>query len=75
MHFKRLFALISVGILLKSDYSLSISMRDSYSAASTIIIEISNYEIKVCSVTYLDFLHARVIHDGTSNIKVSGKFI
>ena len=25
---------------------------------------------EVGSVTYLDFLHARIIHDGTSNIKV-----
>ena len=33
------------------------------------------FSSKVCSVTYRDFLHAHVIHDGTSNIKVSGKFI
>jgi len=26
-------------------------------------------------VTYLGFLHARTIHDGTSNTKVSGKII
>ena len=26
-------------------------------------------------MTYLDFLHARIIHDGTSNKKVSGKVI
>ena len=30
---------------------------------------------KSCSVIYLDFLHARTIHEGTSNIKVSGKII
>ena len=33
------------------------------------------FSSKFSSVTYLDFLHARNIHDGTSNIKVSGKII
>ena len=28
---------------------------------------------KFCKVTYLDFLHACTIHDGTSNVKVPGK--
>ena len=31
--------------------------------------------MKFCLVTYLDFLHALVIHDGASNKKVSGKVI
>ena len=33
------------------------------------------FSSKFSSVTYLDFLHARTIHDGTSSIKVSGKII
>ena len=31
-------------------------------------------EVKI-SKSYLDFLHARIIHDGTSNKNVSGKVI
>ena len=33
------------------------------------------FSSKFSSVTYLDFLHARTIHDGASNIKVSGNII
>ena len=33
------------------------------------------FSSKLSSVTYLDFLHARTIHGGTSNINVSGKII
>ena len=39
------------------------------------IKSVENISSKFSSVTYLDFLHARTIHDGTSNIKVSGKII
>ena len=33
------------------------------------------FSSKFSSVTYLDFLHVRTIHDDTLNIKVSGKII
>ena len=33
------------------------------------------FNSKFCSVTYLEFLHARIIRHGTSNKKFSGKVI
>ena len=33
------------------------------------------FSSKVCSVTYLDFLHARTIHDGTSDISFGENYL
>ena len=40
-----------------------------------IMLEQLDDPFKFCAVTYLDFLHARIIHDGTLNKKVSRKSI
>ena len=71
-------------IFRQNDYkmcNLSCAKRDCFHAELRVTIKakinivgkLVRLSSKVCSVTYLDFLHARTMHDGTSDIKVSGR--